>query len=253
MTYMATQEFLLLSKSFVDLPHGWGRIAWKWRKDHWQRMMAIVYWMAQDGISTGVELRKRAGIGPNAMGKIFTSLQVGIPDPLVEVQTVRLGLLALTIVNLTELGKRLGKALRNDVDPVESDWEKLARLHKADEQVKHAALVLFAAYQARLRGWKAEVVPFNPEETPWFQPDLKVTAPDGTSYYVEVETHVWARPEKWATKRSVNLVVQYPIQRKKMVQNFRDAGISGHATDLKTLAKAAASNDLSSFWLDTWH
>lgn len=249
---MATQEFLLLSKSFDDLPYGWGRIAWKWRKDRWRRMLAIVYWMAQDGTSTGVELRHRAGIDPGAMAKVLKSLQVGIPDPLVEVRNVRSGLLTLSIVNLTELGKRLGKALRN-AEPVESDWEKLVRLHRAEEQLKHAALVLFAAYQARLRGWSAEVVPFSPEETPWFQPDLKVTAPDGESYYVEVETHVWAKPEKWATKRCVNLVVQSPFQRKKMVTIFRDAGIPGRAADLKTLAQAAASGDLSNFWLDTWH
>lgn len=251
--YMATKEFLFLSKSFDEPPYGWGRIAWKWRKDHWQRMLAILYWMAQDGTSTAVELRRRAGIDPGAMAKLLKSLQVGIPDPLVEVQTVRTGLLTLAIVNLTELGKRLGKALRNDAEPVESDWEKLVRLHRAEEQLKHAALVLFAAYQARLRGWSADVVPFSPEETPWFQPDLKVAAPDGAGYYVEVETHVWAKPEKWATKRSVNLVVQYPFQRKKMVAIFRQAGIPGRATDLKTLAQAAAGGDLSNFWLDIWY
>lgn len=247
---MATNEFVRLSQS-LGLPYGWERIAWRWRQDRWRRMLAILYWMAQDGVSTTVELRQRAGIDPGAMAKIVYSLQQGIPDPLVEVVNLRSGLLSLNIINLTPLGKELGAALRG-VPVVESDWEKLVRLHRAEEQLKHAALVLFAAYQARLRGWRAEVVPFNPQETPWFQPDLIVTDLSGTAYSVEVETHTWANPKKWATKRNVNLVVQYPIQRQKMAAAFRKAGLPGRATDLKTLARAAAGGDLSQFWLDMW-
>jgi len=214
-------------------------------------MLAILYWMAQDGTSIAVELRQRAGLDPSAMAKIIYSLEQGIPDPLVEVVNLRSGLLSLNVVILTPLGKELGAALRG-LPVVESDWEKLLRLHRAEEQLKHAALVLFTAYQARLRGWTAEVVPFNPEETPWFQPDLTLSG-SGSKYSVEVETHTWANPKKWATKRSVNLVVQYPVQRQKMAAAFRKAGIPGRATDLKSLAQAAASGDLSNFWLDTWY
>lgn len=40
----------------------------------------------------------------------------------------------------------------------------------------------------RLRGWYAEVMPFNPQETPWFQPNLNLTDPEGWFCYGEVET-----------------------------------------------------------------
>jgi hypothetical protein len=40
--------------------------------------------------------------------------------------------------------------------------------HNRETHEQHANLALTAAYQARLGGWKAEVIPFNPQETPWF-------------------------------------------------------------------------------------
>jgi len=156
----------------------------------------------------------------------------------------------LSVLQLTDYGKDLCRAL--GVEPVESDWEKIVRLYKGEVQDAHAGLVLMAAYQARLRGWKAEVVPFNPQETPWFQPDLKVTDPEGWFYYCEVETHSRNNPGKWERMRQVNLIAPMPVTRQWMVQRLKAMGIPGRATDLRTLAQQARAGDLSRFWLEKW-
>ncbi len=129
------------------------------------------------------------------------------------------------VINLTDYGKSLARAL--GVELVESDWEKIVRLHKGETQEQHAALVLMAAYQARLRGWKAEVMPFNPQETPWFQPDLKLVDPEGWFYYCEVETRSRDNPEKWMRMRQVNLIVPMPVTRYWMVERLKAMGIPG--------------------------
>ncbi len=154
------------------------------------------------------------------------------------------------VINLTDYGKSLARAL--GVELVESDWEKIVRLHKGETQEQHAALVLMAAYQARLRGWKAEVMPFNPQETPWFQPDLKLVDPEGWFYYCEVETRSRDNPEKWMRMRQVNLIVPMPVTRYWMVERLKAMGIPGRATDLRTLAQQAKAGDLSHFWLEKW-
>jgi len=156
----------------------------------------------------------------------------------------------MNVLQLTDYGKELCRVL--GVEPVESDWEKIIRLHRGEEQVVHGGAVLFAAYQARLRGWKAEVMPFDPQETPWFQPDLKVTDPEGWFYYCEVETHSRDNPDKWVRMRQANLIVPTPTTRQWMVRRLKDMGVPGRATDLRTLAQQAKAGDLSRFWLEKW-
>jgi len=172
---------------------------------------------------------------------------------MVEIKTVILPFnvgVKLRVLYLTDYGKDLCRAL--GVEPVESDWEKIVRLHNGEEQTRHAALVLMAAYQARLRGWKTEVMPFDPQETPWFQPDLKVTDPEGRFYYCEVETHSRGNPDKWARMRQANLIVPMPSTRQWLVRRLKDMGLPGRATDLRTLAQQAKAGDLSQFWLEKW-
>jgi hypothetical protein len=73
----------------------------------------------------------------------------------------------------------------------------------------------------------------------WLQPDLKVTVPEGWFYYCEVETQTRGRPRKWARMRQVNLIVPTPRARCSMVERLQQMGISGRATDLRTLAQQA--------------
>lgn len=228
----------------------------RWRADFWPRVALAIRLLAGTGVSTALDLLRllaaETGASPNAHSLrrlVYHSL-----GDVVEARTLTLpgaGRLKLRIVRLSACGMNLSRAL--GVFPVESDWEKLIRLHRADqEQEGHAALILFAAYQARLRGWRAEVTPFDPHETPWFQPDLKITDPEGWVYYCEVETRSRVNPSKWARMRSVNLIVPNPAARLWVVRRIKNIGIPGRATDLRTLAQQAKEGDLNSFWLEKW-
>ncbi|MBI4759814.1 MAG: hypothetical protein HZC39_00090 [Chloroflexi bacterium] len=243
------------------LPVGHQWIGWRWRADHWQRILLAVRLLAETGVSTAQDLLRllaaETGVSPNARSlrrlvyQSFADEQVS--HMIVENRTLVLpgtGKFRLRVMWLSEYGKTLARDL--GVEPVESDWEKIARLHRGETQEQHAALVLMAAYQARLRGWTAEVVPFNPQETPWFQPDLKLTDPDGWVYYCEAESRSRVNPDKWARMRQVNLIMPTPNARLWMTQRLKTMGIPGRAADLRTLAQQAKAGTLNSFWLEKW-
>lgn len=217
--------------------------------------------LAETGVSTAQDLTRllaeKTGASPKARSlrrlvyETFADEQVA--HVIVENRTLALPGTAkfrLRVLWLSEYGKTLAHDL--GVEPVESDWEKLVRLHRGETQEVHAAMVLMAAYQARLRGWAVEVMPFDPQETPWFQPDLKLTDPDGWVYYCEAETHSRVNPEKWARMRQVNLIMPTPNARLWVVRRIQNMGIPGRATDLRTLAQQAKAGNLNSFWLEKW-
>jgi len=232
------------------LPDGFRRLEWAYRRPRWQRMVAITLLMAQTGISTAQELVRLTSLDKKSLHIVLDSM-LDLLEPLIESRLIHAGGRGqIRVVVLTDYAKNLCQAL--GVEPVESDWEKILRLHNGEVQTFHAALVLMTAYQARLRGWKAEVMPFDPQETPWFQPDLKVTDLERWFYYCEVETRSRVKPKKWARMREVNLIVPTPTTRLWMVRRLKDMGIPGRATDLRTLAQQAKAGDLSRFWLEKW-
>lgn len=235
--------------NIITLPEGFRRIEWAFRRPRWQRMVMIVLLLAGDGVSTAAEIQRLLALDRKSVHIALDSM-LDLLDPLIVSRVVSIGSLGrMRIVSLTDYGKALARAL--GVEPVESDWEKLIRLHQGGMQEKHAALVLMAAYQARLRGWQAEVVPFDPQETPWFQPDLKLTD-EGRAYYCEVETRSRVKPRKWARMRQVNLIMPTPTARVWVVRRIQSMGIPGRATDLRTLAQQAKAGDLAKFWLEKW-
>jgi len=210
----------------------------------------IALLLAGEGVSTVVELVRLMKIDNKSVHVALNSM-LDLLDPLVESFSFSAGAKGrIRVVTLTDYGKALARAL--GVEPVESDWEKIVRLHHGEVQMRHAALVLLAAYQARLRGWKAEVMPFDPQATPWFQPDLKLTDPEGWFYYCEVETRSRVKPRKWARMREVNLIVPTPTARKWMTQRPKMMGIPGRATDLRPLAPQANAGDLTHLWRGQW-
>ncbi len=229
----------------------------RWRNH--RRVLLAVRLLAETGVSTALDLcfllGKALHINPKA-GSVRRLVYGTLRDEYVVRQLVEhrslpfVGRGGVRVLTLTEDGKALARAM--GVEPVESDWERLVRLHAGEKQTNHAAAILVAAYEARLRGWKAEVVPFDPNRTPWFQPDLKITDPQGKVYYCEVETRSRGRQQKWASKREVNLIAISPESRRAVVQFLRAMSVSGRATDLKTLMSRARTGDLSQFWLEEW-
>lgn len=94
------------------------------------------------------------------------------------------------------------------------------------------------------------ITPFYPQETPWFQPNLKVTDPEGWFYYCMVETRSQVKPSKGSRMRQVNLIMRTAVSREHMARRLKEAGNHGRATDLKTLKRQAKTGDLSRFWLE---
>lgn len=221
-----------------------------YRRIRWRRLVEMVLVMASEGVFTTQELVRVMRVGKKQIYRVLDAVDQLPESPIRSRWLYPGGKGRMQIVTLTDYGKSLVRAL--GVEPVESDWEKIVRFHQGETQERHAALVLMAAYQARLRGWKAEVMPFDPQETPWFQPDLKITDPQGWFYYCEVETRSRVKPRKWARMREVNLIVPTPTVREHMTRRLREVHIPGRATDLRTLAQLAKAGELSRFWLEKW-
>ncbi len=220
--------------------------AGQFRRDYWLRICLLVGAMAQTGFSTLLDLGLTLPqIPARALRRLGESLANCQPPLAEKVSLPSPGGRQLTVLTLTEDGNNLAKAL--GMEPVRSDWKKIVDLHQGKEQKRHAALVLLIAHQARLRGWQAEVMPFNPSETPWFQPDLKLTDPQGWAFYTEVETRSRVKPRKWVRLREVNLAVPSSVVRRYMVQRLKAMGIPGKATDLQTLL-----GQETQLWAESW-
>jgi len=78
--------------------------------------------------------------------------------------------------------------------PRETEWERTHRIHEQGKrEPEHTLGTLVFAYQARLRGWKAGVMPNFREGR--FVPDA-VVEKDGEEFFVEVELH-YGKGAKW--------------------------------------------------------
>jgi len=108
--------------------------------------------------------------------------------------------------------------------------------------------VLVFAYQARLRGWSAGVVP--EVDAGRFYPDVTV-AKDGESFYVEVELSE-GKPAKWHNMAKaqgvIALCARNPGHRKRLIAEAEAAARAHHCpilgTDLQTLFGQDAGSGL---------
>jgi len=82
---------------------------------------------------------------------------------------------SLVVCRLTEEGRRLCNALGWTV--VESESERLTRIYPGENRKDHILAVLTFAMHARLRGWKAEVLPVVNDVV---QPDVRVEKGEDT-------------------------------------------------------------------------
>lgn len=154
----------------------------------------------------------------------------------------------LAVVRLTEDGRALCRAL--GWEPVESDWERLIRLHQGKRQRRHAAAVLAFAFHARRRGWQAYVVPEVKSRV--FRPDVLVER-DGERYYVEVERRLGLR-QKWLNQMRYQKCIAFcttsKLRRREMVIECEHFGFYGWATDLETLDRQLQTYGWGPLWVD---
>jgi hypothetical protein len=164
-------------------------------------------------------------------------------------QTFRM---ALKLAHLTEKGRKLCQMM--GWEAVESEWERLKRLHEGERFEEHTLAVLYFALHARARGWTARVLP----EVKGAAPDIALTK-GGKRYFVEVELGDKDRPVKWhklaQAQVEAALCALDPPGRKRLVADCKLAKLSGRATDLLSLQKQAKIYHLTQdtpLWLESW-
>lgn len=227
------------------------------RRDIWQRMQAGLYLMAVTGWSVVQELiaglAEKYSIQPNAdsLHRIFRLhlREVGFLHYQVLPHAIKNG---LAVVRLTDLGKSRCSTWGWSI--VQSDWEKLIEHHDGDKQLRHTAMVLDFAWQARRRGYTVEVLPAV--ESKYLIPDVCVEGGADYRVYVEVERGR-NKLEKWhhllQLQGFIAVCVTNQTRRKTIVQKeIQPLGYGGIATDLETLKKATKREEIQNLWLDKW-
>ena len=170
---------------------------------------------------------------------------------------------ALALVRLSEDGKSLARIY--GWEPVETDWERLNRLHQGDdEQMKiHTMAVLAFAMHARLRGYKTQVMPEISGQKA--RPDVLVEK-DAETSYMEVELSHKDLSKKWrnanALQGKVAICTTEETARARFVADSKTLLKIKHglATDLKFLIFCGQAqpvpivriNAESPLWVDAW-
>ena len=162
----------------------------------------------------------------------------------------------MIVLSLTADGRRLVKLLF-DAEAVESDYERIRRLHQGDELPAHTLGLLYFGLTAMQRGARVRVLP---DTTSDWQPDLWIEHA-GVNRYVELELSEKENPAKWRNLAALNegqvaLCAGNATQRARLVGDCRALKLPGVATDLETLAREfkeqrAAAETLPLFQ-ETW-
>jgi hypothetical protein len=144
------------------------------------------------------------------------------------------------IIRLTDVGKQF--CARQGWEVVESEYERLARVHNGEEQGKHTLAVLLFAYHTRRCGFTAEVLP--PPVLESYEADVLVRDGDMKAY-VEVEMKpLGGKLRKWRTMEScTGLIAICTLTEKRCIafeKLLRKWGFRYfRLTDLQTLAKCS--------------
>jgi hypothetical protein len=227
----------------------------------WRRGSMLLYLISTYGINAHLEMdvfiAQREGLSyrSNSTKKPLENLAAA---GLVIAETLRMEIgdfrTALKLARLTDEGRQLCDALGWKV--VESDWDRMIRLHQGQKQTRHTLAVLYFALLARVRGWTTEVVP---EVDGSAVPDILVAKGD-QRYFVEVELGTRGSEKQTAKWKNladahdrVAICAPNVKVRERLVADCRLAKLSGVATDLATLvAKRYYEAKDEPLWLKEW-
>ena len=220
--------------------------------------------LAVSGIAPAVEyyslIGRLDGISQRAGSVIRPIEALAEQAHLIEWQTPAIPLAANTLTRLTLIRLSAdGRQLCSQIgwQPVESEWERLIRLHQGDQQEHHTLAVLIFAAHARLRGWQVTVLPEVAGTSA--RPDVRVER-EGEVLFVEVETGTrqHAGNGKWNNLSQLNqgriaLCARNAAERDTLIEDCRKLG-SGLATDLETLiaVKMHQVEPKDPLWAVTW-
>ena len=134
---------------------------------------------------------------------------------------------------------------------LQSEWIQMAAGHDPfDTQRNHTAHCVLAARLARAHGYRALLLPAGPGPVAF---DLRLTDPDGESWYVECEARRLSRAatrlRKWQALEQVQeiapVVALNPSARRALFEEIIRPGIPVRATDLFSLLQG-----LPEFWIE---
>ena len=165
--------------------------------------------------------------------------------------------LTLTTVSLTIAGQNLVNGLGWKVK--ETELERMRRLHeKGKTENKHTAAVLAFTYHARLRGWKAGVMPKPLTGNYRYAPDAVVAKGD-KEFLVEVELSWKIADPKWRNMARHQSVVALCARNESHqqalvgdIENIIGANAPIIATNLRRLFKDVQKEPLGELWLERW-
>lgn len=227
-----------------------------------RRAQKILWVIAGTGISALIEINRIVGKWENISaeaGSIKRVVANLAKNNLIILKTLGINLSTaptrLVVARLSEDGKTLCKLLGYPI--VESDWERINRLHEGEKQEGHTLAVLLFTAHARMRGWKAKVLPEITESPA--RPDVFIEN-DQERWYVEVETgtRVQENNAKWLNLAQlqdgkISLCARTPEERKVLVSDcLRWKGV---ATDLESLVlhKMKEITPGAPLWMETWN
>ena len=221
----------------------------------WRRQAQALYLMAVRGLSLRLEILQVIGEMANVNPR-SGSLRRMIDDGLISKGLVALGKLSMNlsqpakmaVLRLTDDGKELCRIL--GWEPVESEWERLIRLHDGNRQKEHTAGVLAFTYHSRRRGWETEVLPDVEGNA---APDVLVKK-DGERIFVEVEFGE-NKANKWRNLAElqgfVALCAATAEKRSKLVAECKLDKLNGIATDIETLIQESGGVP-GKLWVEKW-
>lgn len=161
----------------------------------------------------------------------------------------------LRLNRLTGEGERIYQSLFG-VQPMESDWSRLIRLHEGERYPGHALAVLAFTLHARKRGWAAAVMPQVSDSKA--RPDACVIRGQ-EKWFVEVELGEKENTAKWRNLHELNggrvvLCSSTPKTRARLVADCQLDHLPGLATDLETLVRGNFKQitPASQLWLMQW-
>jgi len=220
----------------------------------WPRLAFALHQMATTGLAVRFELAKTLGeyydLAVKSKSVRYTFQRLSELKLIHTEIMLVVNSYEMAVVRLSDEGRELCQQF--GWEPVENEWERMMRLHSGGMQTRHTAAVLSMAYQARLRGWKTQVVPSI--NHPSVFPDLVIEKAD-QRIFVEVELR-HTKLNKWRNVHTlqgfVALCARTAKSRETLVQECRNLNIPVIAADLLSLARVHREADPGPLWLEAW-
>jgi hypothetical protein len=226
----------------------------------WIKYVSHIYLVGRFGLSAKMEILELIGRGLNFKG---TSGSLGKKTDNMDGQYLvseNYSVVGSHIkyVRLTPQGRVLYKTLFGK-EPVETEWERLIRLHRGDLDKAHAAACSLFALQARWRGYATTMLPTLPQAGK-ARPDILIEKGD-ERLAVEVELSTKDNITKWRNLAGINgglvaLCAGTEARRKTLAGDCRREKLPGMSTDIEFFRSPGYGKDghdhTSPLWAEQW-